>query len=154
MILFAYKTSFANTCGNVFIGNIPNRMIRKIILSCVLSSVFFSFKTQPESWIRINLSGYKPQGVKVAVWGSKEDASIRDFQLVDKATGKVVFQNKAGDAYGEYGPFRQTYRLNFSTFNKPGTYTLRAGTAVSPEFRINGLLSHRRWLHNVWTDAR
>ncbi len=111
-------------------------MIRRIFVTLLLMAAFFSFKAPPKAWIRINLAGYKPGGIKVAVWGSKEETSIGNFQLVDRATGKVVYENKAGQAFGEYGPFRQTYRLNFSSFRKPGTYTLRAGTAVSPEFRI------------------
>ena len=111
-------------------------MIRKLLLSCLLSAAFFSFETQPESWIRINLAGYKPQGIKVAVWGTKDATTLQKFELVDKATGKVVYENSAGRAFGAYGPFQQTYRLNFTNFNKPGTYFLRGGTAISPAFDI------------------
>ena len=111
-------------------------MIRKLVFAMVLVFPLTSFKTEPKSWIRINLAGYKPQGIKVAVWGAKENGSLDRFQLVDKATGKVAFDGQAGTPYGVYGPFKQTYRLNFTSFNKPGTYTIRAGTAVSPEFRI------------------
>ena len=111
-------------------------MIKKLIAYCLLSSVLFSFKTDTESWIRINLAGYKPQGIKVAVWGSKLPSSIERFELVDQRSGKVVYKNKPGRPYGAYGPFRQSYRLDFTAFSRPGTYTLRAGTAVSPAFRI------------------
>ena len=38
--------------------------------------------------------------------------------------------------FGIYGPFKQTYRLNFSSFTKPGRYYLQAGSAKSPEFII------------------
>lgn len=113
-------------------------MIRKIIFTGVLLPLFLSFQTRPESWIRINLAGYKPQGLKIAVCGSKENITLHNFQVVDKTTGKVVYKNKAGKPFGAYGPFRQTYRLDFSAFTKPGTYTLRTGSAVSPEFRIAG----------------
>ena len=111
-------------------------MQRKILICFPLIFAFFSFHVEPESWIRINLAGYKPQGIKVAVWGCKELATIRDFELVDKSSGKVVYKGKAGKSYGAYGPFEQTYRLNFTAFATPGTYFLRAGTATSPEFRI------------------
>ena len=111
-------------------------MQRKILICLPLIFVFFSFHVEPESWIRINLAGYKPQGIKVAVWGCKELTTIRDFELVDKSSGKVVYKGKAGKSYGAYGPFAQTYRLHFTTFTTPGTYFLRAGTATSPEFRI------------------
>jgi endoglucanase len=112
-------------------------MIRKLLIPCFLLCLCMSFQPPPpQGWIRSNLVGYKPEGIKVAVWGSKENTSIRSFQLVDKATGKVVYENKAGKAYGSYGPFQQTYRLDFSKYTKPGTYTVRAGASVSPEFRI------------------
>ncbi len=91
----------------------------------------------PSSWIRINLAGYKPDGVKVAVWGTKDNTTLQRFELVDMSTGKVVYDNVSGPAYGEYGPFRQTYRLNFTEYKEPGTYVLRAGSARSETFRID-----------------
>jgi endoglucanase len=111
-------------------------MISRLSLSVVLTVITMSAIAQPPSWIRINLAGYKPDAVKVAVWGCKENVTIDRFELVDKNTGKVVYQNSSGKAYGKYGPFAQTYRLNFTAFKKPGTYFLRAGTAVSPDFKI------------------
>lgn len=112
-------------------------MVPKMILPLLLVFVLSSFQSQPSpSWIRINLAGYKPGSIKVAVWGTKGDATLERFELVDKRTGKVVYENGAGIPYGEYGPFRQTYRLNFTAFRKPGTYVLRAGTAESEVFRI------------------
>ncbi|MFL5809704.1 MAG: glycoside hydrolase family 9 protein [Flavisolibacter sp.] len=88
-------------------------------------------------WIRINRLGYQPNGVKVAVWCSKEDIVLKTFMLIDSATDKVMFKGSAGKAFGAYGPFTQTYRLNFSSFKKPGTYYLQAGETVSPVFKID-----------------
>ena len=104
-----------------------------------LGAVFlFSFYTKeaPAAWIRINQLGYKPGGIKVAVWCSKQTQNIRSFQLVDAATGATVYEGNAGRDFGAYGPFTQTYRLNFSAFNQKGKYKLRAGGAASPEFSI------------------
>ncbi|MGZ3990814.1 MAG: glycoside hydrolase family 9 protein [Flavisolibacter sp.] len=88
------------------------------------------------SWIRINQLGYPPGSIKVAVWCSKEDDSIRNFQLIEAGTRKTVFRGKAGKAFGAYGPFQQTCRLNFSAFKKPGKYYLEAGGTRSPVFKI------------------
>lgn len=90
-----------------------------------------------QSWIRINLLGYKPGGTKVAVWCSKEEKSVPVFQLIDAATGKVVFEGTGGKSFGAYGPFLSSHRLNFSAFGKRGRYFLRAGNAESPVFEIN-----------------
>lgn len=111
-------------------------MAPKLIIASLLISASFTFIAPPQAWIRINLGGYKPQAVKVAVWGSKENTSIRRFQVVDQKSGKVVYESKAGKAFGAYGPFQQTYRLDFSAFKKPGTYTIRTEGATSPEFLI------------------
>lgn len=91
----------------------------------------------PTSWIRINQLGYTPEGTKVAVWCNKSTGTIRTFQLIDANTRKAVFSGNAGKAFGSYGPFRQTYRLNFSSFKTPGRYYIQAGTVRSPEFPVN-----------------
>jgi endoglucanase len=99
----------------------------------------FAFTTkQPEtnSWIRINQLGYQPNGVKVAVWCGKEDLGISSWELVDAASKKIVYYSKPGKAFGTYGPFKKTYRLNFSSYKKPGKYYLHAGKTRSPEFEI------------------
>jgi hypothetical protein len=89
-----------------------------------------------DTWIRINQLGYTPNGVKVAVWCSKSDAAIDSFQLVDAKTNKPVYTAKAGKAFGAYGPFSQTYRLNFSGFSKSGRYYVQTDAIRSPEFEI------------------
>lgn len=97
----------------------------------------FSGKKENDSaWIRINFLGYQPGGVKVAVWCAKEQSAIGNWQLVNAKTNQIVFRGNAGKAFGAYGPFKQTYRLNFSTFKKPGKYYLQAGATKSPEFEI------------------
>jgi endoglucanase len=96
----------------------------------------FTKKEEPQSWIRINQLGYTPGGVKVAIWCSKEQSIISNWQLIDASTKKIATSGKAGNSFGEYGPFKQTYRLNFSAFKNPGRYYLQAGGAKSPEFEI------------------
>ena len=77
---------------------------------------------QTTSWIRINQLGYKPNGIKVAVWCSKEQSAVSNWQLVEISSGKLVYSGKFEKPFGAYGPFMQTYRLNFSSFNRPGRY--------------------------------
>ena len=88
------------------------------------------------TWIRINQLGYLPTGIKVAVWASKQNVKITSFELVNAATGKVVFTAIAGKEYGAYGPFVKIQRLNFSKFTTAGNYYLRSGNVKSPDFRI------------------
>lgn len=119
---------------SIFKGN----LIKIILLVSSVGFIFsFTKKENPNQWIRINQLGYTPQGIKVAVWCSKEDISIRNFELIDSASGKMVFTNTAGKPFGAYGPFANTFRLNFSAIKTPGVYYLKAGSAVSPSFKIN-----------------
>jgi len=116
--------------------------MRKILLFSVFifySISLFPFQKAdiPDSWIRINQLGYTPKSSKVAVWGSKSTTSIDSFKLIHAVSGRIVFSNKAGKPYGAYGPFTQTYRLDFSAYTKSGHYYLQAGTATSPEFAID-----------------
>ncbi|MBC3541537.1 glycoside hydrolase family 9 protein [Rufibacter sediminis] len=100
----------------------------------------FQLQAQPTApaWIRINQMGYAPAGVKVAVWATKSpEATISRFELVEAKSGKTVLKKNAGQGFGAYGPFTQTYRLDFSDFSKPGNYYLRVGPVRSPEFKIS-----------------
>jgi len=106
-------------------------------LFIILLLGFTDKKETTAAWIRINQLGYIPNGIKVATWCSKDSVQIKTFQLVDASTKKFVFTGTAGKPFGAYGPFKQTYRLNFTTFKKPGRYYLQAGGIKSPEFEIS-----------------
>ena len=99
--------------------------------------VSFTVHAQETSWIRINQLGYPVDGMKTAVWCSKAGQKITVFELVDAVTQKTVFTHSAGKAFGAYGPFTESYRLEFSSFHKPGKYFLRTGTTRSPVFAID-----------------
>jgi len=89
------------------------------------------------SWIRINQLGYATNMPKVSVLGSKQPVAVKQFDLVDATTGKRVFSGRIGKSYGAYGPFKDAYRLDFTSFRKRGKYFLRAGNATSPQFEIS-----------------
>lgn len=89
-----------------------------------------------DTWIRVNQLGYKPEAKKVAVWVSKRDQSVREFLLRDIHTQAVVFKGKASKAFGAYGPFVQSYRLDFSSFRQPGEYIVETDDVQSRVVRI------------------
>jgi len=110
-------------------------------LLIILLFGFSGKKENTSTWIRINQLGYQPNGVKVAVWCSKELSAVGSrllsgWQLVEAASKKIVYNGRPGKAFGTYGPFKQTYRLDFSLYKKPGRYYLQAGGVRSPEFEI------------------
>lgn len=87
-------------------------------------------------WIRVNQLGYETDQPKVAVLGAKSLIRTKKFEIVDNSSGKVMFSGTPGRSFGAYGPFKDTYRLNFSSFRKKGKYFIRAGKAESPAFEI------------------
>jgi len=110
----------------------------------VYSFFLFAFAHNPEEkeWIRINQLGYTPEGIKVAVWCSLKNLppaarNPGSWQLIDVKTKKTVFRSKWSKTYGAYGPFRQTARLNFTAFKKPGRYYIQVDNTRSPEFSIS-----------------
>ncbi len=111
-------------------------MRKLLFLSSIILFAFPGRHENQNAWIRINFLGYTTNGTKVAVWCSKKVEPPHTFQLVDAITNKIVYSSIAGTAFGGYGPFAQTHRLNFSAFNKPGRYYLQTGTIKSPEFPI------------------
>jgi peptidoglycan/xylan/chitin deacetylase (PgdA/CDA1 family) len=110
--------------------------MKKWLILLLIPAVAFIDKNNGQAWIRINQLGYAPGGVKVAIWCSKDSIEVKSFQLIDAVTKKPVYSSSAGKAFGSYGPFRQTYRLNFSSFKKPGRYYLQIDDVKSPEFKI------------------
>ncbi len=111
--------------------------MNKIIIIVLFLFSFTKTNAQGKSWIRINQLGYTLHGIKVAVWCSKDETSISSFSLIDSGTHKIVLTKNAGKNFGVYGPFKNTYRLNFSSFQIRGVYCLKAGKAISPFFKID-----------------
>ncbi|GAB3772350.1 hypothetical protein GCM10028818_12450 [Spirosoma horti] len=113
-------------------------LVRTAFITALLFSLLAVTRhEEPSAVIRINLLGYRPSSPKIAVWGSLTDKTVDKFDLVDERTNQVSQQLPAGRAFGAYGPFKETYRLDFSTVQKPGRYYLRTPDgARSPGFRI------------------
>ncbi len=112
-------------------------MKRLVLAFVVLLTSHYSLAQNSKAWIRINQLGYVPGGVKVAVYASKNQDNVANFELIDAATGKAVLTKASGKNFGAYGPFTSSYRLDFSEFKTKGTYYLKAGQAKSGEFKIS-----------------
>lgn len=115
----------------------PSGLILSIFMLGMIISTL-NAQEKSDSWIRINQLGYAPTGVKVAVLGTKkQEQPAKYFELINTKTSKTVLRKKIGKSFGKYGPFTNSYRLDFSKFKIPGTYYLQAGKVRSPEFKIS-----------------
>jgi len=109
------------------------RFIIIIVLLFVITTSIFS----QNSWIRINQVGYKPNSVKVAVLGTKENISFKRFELVDILTGQVVFTSNKINRFPSYACFSELSRLDFSDFSDLGTYYIKVNNIKSPNLIIS-----------------
>lgn len=104
------------------------------ILISLLS--FVSCRKEQEAWIRVNQLGYRTADIKVAVLISTKDLNLKTFKIVDVTTGNVAMTFKNVAKTVPLDQFTDCFKLNFSGFNKAGTYRVEAGSVVSPDFRI------------------
>jgi len=102
----------------------------------VFLQVFIFAPLAGQSWIRINQLGYLPESVKVAVFISTDQVSIKKFTLHNTITDKAIFNGKAEICSGEEWGMRSAARLNFSEVESPGCYYIRVGSTRSDPFRI------------------
>jgi len=116
--------------------------VRHVIIGLIICILFC---TQPGTgttgigtWIRVNQIGYRTDDIKVAVLASKKKIEPGSFELIDYLTDQVIFASEDITAFGAYGPFRSTFRLNFSGVKKQGKYYVRCNDVISPVFRIGG----------------
>lgn len=105
-------------------------------LSLVFLILFCAFSRAQQSWIRINQLGYLENDVKVGVFVTKENINVTEFELVDAANNKSVLKSNRISVFGAYAVFQKGFRLNFSSYTKPGKYYLRAANIQSPIFKI------------------
>ena len=99
----------------------------------LLAIVFLlsTLHAQAGEWIRINQLGYLSQSKKVAVFMSEVPVEVNNYSLVDVFTGKTVRTFTSPRKTGPIGQMKSTYRLDFSTFDTPGTYYLKAETVIA-----------------------
>lgn len=98
--------------------------------------IFFSTFLHAQSWLRVNQIGYLENDKKVAVWISKENKTISEFQLIDLKDNKVVYTGTAIRKTGKQPAFESSARLDFSDFNTPGSYKLKTSDVESVPFEI------------------
>ena len=87
----------------------------------------------PSETVRLNQLGYYPQQEKVAVVNAGE---VREFTIVDAATGNRVFSGKPGYIASSAWSDKSRTILDFSDITAPGNYFLMVkGDSVALEIK-------------------
>lgn len=90
-----------------------------------------------KSWIRINQLGYLTEDIKVAVFVSKKNIEISEFNVYDAQTENLILSSRKVKSFGKYGAFNSTARLDFSELKTEGEFYIKAADVSSPKFKIN-----------------
>jgi peptidoglycan/xylan/chitin deacetylase (PgdA/CDA1 family) len=108
-----------------------------LVVCYLFLTIIVNAQDKTVACIRINQLGYTPTGLKIAVLGCNEKITAQKFSLINADSGEEMFHALLNRDFGEYGPFKNTYRLDFSMFSKKGKYFIRIDTIVSPAFMID-----------------
>jgi hypothetical protein len=112
--------------------------------SFLLTFIIFSNQAHSNIIIHVNQVGFDMQGAKTAVISADpgELDSVKMFELIAPATTKKEFSGAVSTAMKieEWFPGKVYYRIDFSSFKKPGKYKIQISakgiTYVSDEFQI------------------
>ncbi len=110
-------------------------MFKAIVFLSFIFCLFLNAQSQNISCIRINQLGYTTTGIKIAVLGADKPLSSKIFFLKDEKN-KIVFSASTGNDFGKYGPFNNTYRLDFSAFTAKGKFSVYIDDISSAVFII------------------
>ncbi len=88
------------------------------------------------SWIRVNLAGYLPTDIKVAVFISTEADAAGDFVVYDAVTDKAVLKGDGKKVNGKEWGMKSAFRFDFSQIDKEGGYYIVSNGVRSVNFKI------------------
>ncbi|HEX2619133.1 MAG TPA: glycoside hydrolase family 9 protein, partial [Phototrophicaceae bacterium] len=117
------------------------RFILKALITVMVVGLSGAITLAEENtgYIRINQVGYLISAPKTAVLMTAEalDAAT-PFNVIDSISGASAYSAQIGASTGAWSDtFNAVYILDFSALETPGEYTIRAGTAESPVFKID-----------------
>jgi endoglucanase len=117
-----------------------------IILSCVLVVAYgFNARSNAQnpsnlitsnSRIVINQIGYSPTSTKTALFINLNSPQLGKAQLVNNRTKRTVLEMGLGTAQPDAASQDVIQAIDFSKFNKEGTYYLKVGSIQSYPFKI------------------
>lgn len=126
-----------------------NKMLIFIIviaLSCVFAIAYsFSTKSRAQtpsqvitsnSRIVVNQIGYSSNNIKTALFINLNSPKMGKVQLINNRTKRTVFETRLGTAQPDAASQDTIQTIDFSKFNKEGTYYLKVGSIQSYPFQI------------------
>ncbi len=88
-------------------------------------------------------TGYMQGDMKTAIANLSRMPADKTFQLIDSESGELAYQAPVRQEETTIGSFKI---LDFTAYNRPGTYHLKVGDIATPSFRIDPVL----WDNSLW----
>lgn len=116
-----------------------------LLLLVLLPGCTLNLKAEPEIYIRFNQLGYLPSDYKSAVILSYNNLKGKEIKIVDSRSGKSALEVDINDSQGEYGNFKYSYIVDFSSLRNEGQYYFQFARQKTSVFKIgtgiyNGLV--------------
>ncbi len=116
--------------------------IKKILVFCSLTLIFFpncsvNMMVDSDIYFRINQVGFLPNDYKSAIILANTNLDGTKAELRNTRTNKSVYSTIIISNLGQYGNFKFTYSIDFSSITEPGEYILEAGSRQSSPFSIS-----------------
>ncbi len=112
-------------------------MKKVFILLCITVHSIICIHAENIACVRVNLSGYLPESIKVGVFLSDTSFPETGFTVRESLTEQIVFQSKGKESNAGRWGMQQALRLDFSELTAPGGYYIECNGARSPYFRID-----------------
>lgn len=102
--------------------------------------ILFLFTTQScaksEVFIRVSQVGFAKNDIKIAVILSTIELDGNTFKIIDSKNKVIEFKDIIGSDKGEFGNFKHSYEIDFSKFEKEGSYKIEVQSYLSLKFKI------------------
>lgn len=129
-----------------------SRFARTLLVVAVLLALggcADSVTNSARTLIRINQVGYPTVGPKQALLMSSRSGRGRRFTVID-SRGRPALHGRLGHGRGAWSRrWPQVYGVDLSRLDRPGSYTIHAGGAHSPRFRIVAAAAYRGLVANA-----
>ncbi|MCF6268401.1 MAG: glycoside hydrolase family 9 protein [Melioribacteraceae bacterium] len=89
-----------------------------------------------EVYIRVSQVGFAQDDIKIALILSTIKLDGKTFQIIDSKNKAIEFKDTIRIGKGEFGNFKYTYEIDFSKYQKEGSYKIKVESYYSPKFEI------------------
>ena len=114
------------------------KLIKLIILLLILISVQSCGRS--EVFIRVNQVGFYPKDVKSAIILSTLKLDGEPFHILNAKNKKLESSNIIGSNKGKFGSFNYSYEIDFTKFQKKGSYKIAIKSYRSAKFDVGKTL--------------